>query len=76
MATTYISPGNSRAWAQNLTINLPGISVTNVAEIIQDSVPPLTTVNVFTGGQIVAVRNGTSLAGATHFYLRGYLVAF
>jgi hypothetical protein len=132
LAATF-SPGPDRAHAQNLTVNVPGLTVVNVAEIIQDQVPGLTTTNVFTvpagqllvitdvvisndsgnaaccqrifrggtaataffavspqssfshtfatgiiftAGQTVAVRNGTSTAGDTHFYLRGYLVNF
>jgi len=48
LAITYASPEISTARAQNLTINIPGTTLTDIVEIVEDAVPGLSTVVVFT----------------------------
>ncbi len=77
VATIGIPQEDDRAWAQNLTVTVP-LTAVNIAEIIQDSVPALTTREAFTvpPGQIlfiteVVISNGSTNPAVGQRILRG-----
>jgi hypothetical protein len=75
LAIMFGSSEMSTARAQNLTINVPGVSVTDVKEFIADSVGPLTTVDLFTvpANRILVITDvliSGGCCGAGHRILR------
>src|SRR5262245_64826474 len=59
LALTYASPETSTARAQNLTINIPGVGLTDIKEFAQAGVPIATTVDLFTvpANQILVITD-------------------
>lgn len=89
--TVYTVPDGHLLFITDLVISNSSDNPASSQRVFRDNsaatafitVPPQSTFShtwatglIFTGGQTVAVRNGTSTAGSTHFYLRGYLATF